>query len=388
MGLFEKIFARPPRPQGTSQGFFKTFNGYIPAFRSWGGSIYEQELVRSAIHATATHVSKLEVGAIGAAKPHLQSLLRQGPNEFQTWSQFLYRLATILEVKNTAIIAPVFDQYGDISGFYPVIPDGVELVQYAGEPWIRMELNGKKAAVELKLVGIMTKFQFKDDFFGESNKALDPTMSLISIQNQGIQEGVKSSATYRFMAKLNNFTSMADLKKERKEFSAENLSGHSDAGGLLLFPNKYTDIEQIKSQPFVVDAEQMRLIQNNVFSYFGVNEKIIQNSAMGDELDAFYNGKIEAIAIQLSDVLTRMVFTSRERAVGARIQVSANRLQYMTTTAKISMATQLGDRGMIMIDEIRALFNYPPLPDGAGQKAPIRGEYFFNGEEGKEDDET
>ena len=27
------------------------------------------------------------------------------------------------------------------------------------------------------------------------------------------------------------------------------------------------------------------------------------------------------------------------------------------------------------IDEIRDLFNYPPLPDGAGQVAPIRGEF-------------
>ena len=39
------------------------------------------------------------------------------------------------------------------------------------------------------------------------------------------------------------------------------------------------------------------------------------------------------------------------------------------------MAKELGDRGAILIDEIRELFNYEPLPDGAGQVAPIRGEY-------------
>ena len=39
------------------------------------------------------------------------------------------------------------------------------------------------------------------------------------------------------------------------------------------------------------------------------------------------------------------------------------------------MAKELGDRGALMIDEIRELFNYEPLPDGAGQVAPIRGEY-------------
>ena len=36
---------------------------------------------------------------------------------------------------------------------------------------------------------------------------------------------------------------------------------------------------------------------------------------------------------------------------------------------------------MIMIDEVRALFNYPPLPDGLGQQAPIRGEFYMVGDD-------
>ena len=75
-----------------------------------------------------------------------------------------------------------------------------------------------------------------------------------------------------------------------------------------------------------------------------------------------------------------MLFTVNERSYGARVLITANRLQYMTTKEKINMAQQLGDRGMIMIDEIRELFNYPPLPDGKGQHAPIRGEYKYAGE--------
>ena len=44
------------------------------------------------------------------------------------------------------------------------------------------------------------------------------------------------------------------------------------------------------------------------------------------------------------------------------------------------MAKELGDRGAIMIDEIRELFNWGPLPDGSGQRSPIRGEYYFSNE--------
>lgn len=61
----------------------------------------------------------------------------------------------------------------------------------------------------------------------------------------------------------------------------------------------------------------------------------------------------------------------------------------MPVSQKISMAKELGDRGMILIDEGRALFNYPPAPDGAGQHAPIRGEFYMVGEDkGEESDET
>ena len=120
-------------------------------------------------------------------------------------------------------------------------------------------------------------------------------------------------------------------------------------------------------------------------NYFGVSENVLQNKANGDELDAFFNGCIEVFAIKMSEAMTRMVFTQREINGGNRILLTANRLQYMSVGSKISMAQQLGDRGILTIDEIRDLFNYAPMPDGSGQHAPIRGEYYFV-DEGKEDE--
>ena len=88
---------------------FQTLTAYTPVFTSWSGQIYESELVRSAIHARATHISKLSVQVQGSAKPKLQTKLKTGPNEWQTWGQFLYRLSTILDVQNTAFLVPVQD---------------------------------------------------------------------------------------------------------------------------------------------------------------------------------------------------------------------------------------------------------------------------------------
>ena len=381
MSLFEKIFGKRPKPKGEYEGVFKMLDGYTPHFTTWGGGMYESELVRAAINARATHISKLNVETRGAARPALQRKLAHGPNEFQTWSQFLYRLSTILDIHNTAFIVPVYDQYGEPSGVYTPLPSRCEMVQYEGVPYLRFHFSwGEAAAVELSYCGIMTKHQYKDDFFGENNHALFPTMDLIHIRNQGIQEGVKSAATYRFMAQMSNFAKAEDLAKERQRFTSENFSRDAKGGGLLLFPNTYQNIKQVDVKPWVVDADQMKVIKENVFEYFGVNEDVLENKAYGDAWSAFYEGAIEPFAVQFSEVMTKMLFTFREQSQGSFVMATANRLQYMSNADKLNVAAQMADRGLMTRNEIREIFNLAPLPDEIGNQLPVRGEYYNVGD--------
>lgn len=375
MGLFDALFKNRPKVKQDKVQAFKMLNGYEPKFTSWGGEIYESELVRSAINARAVHVSKLKFDVIGSAKPALQNKLMKGPNEYQTWSQFLYRVSTILDVHNTAFIAPIYDKYGEVSGIFCPLPHRTEIVQYNGKPYLRYEFGwGEKAAIELENCGILTKFQYKSDFFGENNHALFPTMDLIHIQNQGIEEGVKSAATYRFYAQVNNFSKTEDLAKERQRFSEENFSRDAKAGGLLLFPNTYSNINQVKSEPYVVKADEMKLIKDNVYQYFMVNEDVLTNKAYGDAWSAFYEGAIEPFAIQFSEVLTKMLFTFREQGNGNMVMLTANRLQYMTNKDKLDVSSQLLDRGVLTINDIREIWNLPPVE--GGDVRIIRGEYY------------
>ena len=386
MSLFDKIFGRqvkaePPRYE---EHAFRLLNGYKPVFRSWSGELYEQELVRAAVDAKARHISKLDVQVIGSAKPSLQAKLKLGPNPWQTWGQFLYRAETILELQNNLIIVPTIDDSGETTGIYPIYYRTVEIVEFKGEPWVRIEFhNNQRIAIELRRIGIMTRYQFKNDLFGESNHALRPTMELIDIQNQGIEEGVKSAATFRFMATLANFSNDADLARERERFTNLNIRA-ADAGDVLLWPNTYKDIQQINSKPFVVDADQMKLINENVYNYFGVNEDILQNKAIGDAWSAFYEGAIEPFAIQFSDVVTKMLFSQREREIGARVVATANRLQYMSNTDKLNVSAQMADRGLMTRNEIREIWNLAPLPDEIGETLPVRGEYYNLTEEATE----
>ena len=167
MGLFEKLFGKEKITEPIiGRDYFRLLSGYTPVFRNWDGELYESELIRAAVDARARHVSKLKVEVNGTAKPSLQSKLRLGPNEWQTWSQFLYRLSTILDMRNTAVIVPVMDANGDTTGIYPVLSRKLEVVDFDGEPWLRMEFfNGRRKAIELKRVGIMTKYQYSNNSY-------------------------------------------------------------------------------------------------------------------------------------------------------------------------------------------------------------------------------
>ena len=375
MGLFEKIFGNRPKEKGTYQGGFQMLNGYTPRFTSFGGSIYESELIRSAINARATHISKLKVETMGAARPALQRKLKVAPNEWQTWGQLLYRACTILDCTNNLFLVPVFDRYGEPSGVVAPLPEACEIVQYSGVPYLRYKFGrNDPAAVELEYCGIMTKFQFKNDFFGETNHALYPTIDLISIQNQAIKEGVKNAASYKFYAQLNNFSKSEDLAKERKRFSKENFSTDAEGGGMLLFPNTYSNITQVKADPYVVKADEMNVIKASVFEYFGVNEDVLENKTYGDAWSAFYEGAVEPFAIQFSDVMTKMLFTLREQSQGNRVMATANRLQYMSNADKLNVSAQLLDRGIMSINDVREIWNLPPVDDG--DTRIVRGEYY------------
>lgn len=386
MGVFEKIFGRKPsEPTTGGRRWYELINGYTPAWTTWNGELYENELVSASIEARAQHISKAEIIFQGSAKSTLKTNLKRSPNGWQTWGQFLARTSTILDLHNSVIIVPTLDDTGAVTGIYPVLPSISELVEYNGEPWLRFRFaNGRTGAMELSKCGIMVKHQYKSDYFGEPNTALDQTMKLIDIQNQGITEGVKNSGSFRFMATASNFTNGIDLTKERERFTRDNLTS---GGGLLLFPHTYKDIKQVNSTPFVVDDKQMAQIQTRVFDYFGTNEDVLQNKVVGDSWSAFYEGAVEPFLIQFSDVVSRMLFSPRELTDGNKVMATSNRLQYMSMQDKIRISEVAADRGLMTRNEIRAIWNLPLLPEDVGNELPIRGEYYAVGKETEDNGE-
>lgn len=373
MGAFEKLF-QYFNDRRNLKSYFKMLDGYTPVFSNYAGGVYEMELTRSCIHAFATHCSKLQHFVLGPDGRGIDKILSRKPNPFMTGSQFLYKAATIYETQNTVIILPILDRLDRTVGFYPANPRMVEIVSSEdGEPFVRVTFNsGDRAAIELSRCAFVSKYLYNSDLFGEDNRCLNPTLQLLNMQNQGIAEGIKNSASFRFMANVNNFAKAEDLKRERERFVQENMG--PDSGGLALFPNTYTNVKQVISSVRVVDPEQMRIIQDRTFTYFGTNADILQNKAYGDTWSAYYEGKIEPFAIQLSQAMTQMCYSQEEQTRGNEILWNSSRLQYMTNADKLQVSSQMFDRGIFSQNMVNDIWGLPHVK--GGDKFFIRKEYI------------
>lgn len=371
MSLLDHIFKKK-NPERALSAYFKTLSGYTPVFTSFEGGVYEMELTRSCIHAFATHCSKLRPELIGGYRPDLAATLAQRPNPFMDTSKYLYRLASVLSVYNNAFIVPVEDMAGRLVGYYPLVPEQTELREAAGELYLRYRFaNGDTAAIEFERAGVLNQFQLRDDFFGESNLALRPTLELIHAQNEGIVEGIKNAASVRFIVRLAQNLNETDKAKERKLFSASNLS--ADNGGVLMLDTRYGDVKQVESTAMIVNPRQQELIRDSVFSYFGTNQKILTNEFDEETWNSYYEGKVEPFAIQASLVHSGMTFSGAQLQDGAGIVFTTNRLQYASNKTKLEVVTQMFDRGFITHNQGLEIFNMAPIENG--DKHYIRSEY-------------
>lgn len=353
--------------------YFKMLNGYSPVFTTYEGGLYEMDLTRAAVQRFASHCSKLKPEITGTAKKYLEKTLQFRPNYFMDTTKFLARLATILEVDNTAFIIPVEDEYGRTVGLYPLLPMRCEIVEAAGTVYLRYSFeNGEHAAIEFDRVGIMTQYQYSNDLFGDDNKPLRPTMQLLHTQNEGIINAVKNSANIRFLAKVANMLKPEDIKKERERFTEDNLSADNKSG-MIIYDNKFAEVKQVESKPYTVNALQMQQINENVFIHFGTNMDILTNKYDENTFNAYYEGKIEPFAVQLSLVTSNMLFSQREQSVGNMLTWTANRLQYASNTTKLQVSTQLFDRGLLNRNGVMDIWNMAHVEDGG--KYYIRKEY-------------
>lgn len=370
--MFDAVFHKPIMQ--AVDGYFQTFTAYSPRFTSWSGGIYEAELTRSIIERNADHASKLRPEISGTAQPQWTRSLQWQPNPWMTTPQFLHRVSTILDVCDTCLIVPVDGGDGITSvGYYPVLPSQCEAYDVDGALWLELRFpGGDKTLIEWSRIGVMTRHQFKSDLFGDGTNVLNPTLDLIHAQEEAEKTAIEQGAAVRFIGKLSQNRNPEDTRKSAEDFNKQ--LGASNAGGIVVYDNKYQEVTQIAPQNYTVDAAQMERIEKAAYRFFGSSEDIVMNRADEDTYNAFYEGRTEVFAIQLGYVLTAMTFTPNEIAHGNSIMFSANRLEFASNQTKLNVSTALFDRGIWCGNQVAEVFQSPSYP--GGERHVIRGEYI------------
>ena len=394
--LFQKIFGA--FKQEKNYPMWRGLGNYTPIFTPFGQNAYASDIVRSTIHSIASSAAKLKPkhirrvnGEVQYVGGNVERLLMIRPNEYMNAYDFIYKIVTNLYMQNNAF---VWARDGGATGFYPIPLSNLILLQGPdNELFCQFRFAGGQMVTlpYTELIHLRRHYN-EDDIFGESNRLpLLPTLELIHTTNQGIINAVKSSARLRGLLKFTQtMMKPEDLEKQRQDFITNYMTAANE-GGIAALDAKaeYTPLD---NDPKLINAMQMQLIEDKVYRYFNVSRSIVQNDYKEDQWNAFYEGVLEPLAVQMSLEFSSKLFTNRKMGHGNEIIFEANRLQYASIASKISIIKELMDRGLLSQNEGREIFNLSPIEGGDKRLVSLnfvdadKANQYQLGEKGDDDD--
>jgi len=349
-------------------------SGHTPIFTPWYGNPYAADVVRAAVDAIARNAAKLRAkhirrinGQVIPVGGQIERLLTIRPNPNMNAYDFLYRLVTTLMLDNNAWAYPVWDGINPVA-IWPINCIMAEFMEDEDKTiYIKFHFfDGGQVVLPYSEVIHLRRHYYNNDLLGEPNEPINATLSVIHTMNESMPQAVKTSASLRGILKYQGILKEADIKASRDRFVSEYMT-LQNTGGVAALDGKAEYIE-LKNQPLMVNAAQMKELRDAVFRYFGVSEAIIKGDYTEDQWNAFYESTIEPLAIQMSLEFTSKLFTQRELGYGNEIVFEANRLQYASMTTKLNLR-EMVDRGALTPNEWREAMNLAPIEGG---DRPIR----------------
>lgn len=373
--LFRKVFGKK-RDNISGYKRFELLSGSNDTFTPWNGKIFDSDIVRAAIRPKVNAVGKLNAKHIRGAgedmqinpDPRIKEIL-QRPNQYMSMQDFLMKMTYQREIYHNAFAYVKRDPLGQVEEIYPIPYTQVELLEHSGEMYAKFRFRTGKSMAVLYEDLIHLRKDFNDnDIFGDSGiNSLSNIMEVINTADQGLIKAIKDSNIIRWLLKFNQALRPEDIEEQTKKFVDTYLSIDSKIGGAVGTDAK-ADLQQVKPENYVPNAAQTRDHTERLYSYFGVNEDIVQNKYDEDGFNAFYESEVEPILIQLSNAFTDTFFSEREKGFGNEIIFEASNLAYASMKTKLELKDMV-DRGALTPNEWRNILNLGPVEGG---DKPIR----------------
>lgn len=373
-GLFETIFGKKTKETKKELSSYKVLKGNEALWSGYGKKTYDSKVARTAINAIATHAAKLTPKHIqnnitNHIEGEIDYLLRNRPNPIMTTFDFIYKITSQLYAENNAFVFIAKDSSGMITGFYPIMSYEDRLLQdRSGNIYLRFKfINGKEYTLLYRELIHLRRFYNEDDFWGTSNRVLDPDLKTAHTSTEGIMNAIKVTNGLKGILNYTNAMLKAeDIKKNRDMFVRDFL-GQGESSGIAALDTK-ASFQEINMKPITLDNEQLKMVNSNIYDYFGVSESIIRNDYTPEQWNAFFEGVIEPLSIMYGEAFTDAIFTERAIKDGHKIIFTTHRLQYASIDQKVKLLQTILPYGLVTKDTALELLDMHPIGGEEGAK--------------------
>lgn len=375
--LFQKIFGGngKPKQDGKTYTDFKLLNTSVSTYVPFDGNAWSLAAVQSATDAFARRVAIIKPkhirragGTTIDANSAMNNVLQFYPNPYSTAYKLYYRLAVQYKLYHNAFLYPVWGAKGELIALYNINAPTIRLLEYAGELMMYFQFGNGNKYIFPYTDFIAIGSHYKDnDIFGDDTRALLPVLQTADTFNQSMAKSAELVSIIRGILEVNASSKDTDLKKRRDDFVRDNLNLSENGSGIIVTDSKYkyTNLDN-KNTP--LPQGQLTYIKNEIFDYFGTNEKIVQNTDNPDDGDAYYDGAMKPFFVELEQAMTNCLFTKKERGFGNEIVIESNRLQSARLSDKVTTAKFLSDIGAATLDQILDIFNLPAIGGEEGKR--------------------
>lgn len=368
--LFSRIFGTDKNsvvPQTATE--VKVLDDQNAAFTPYKGDFHDDIYIRACVDAIARNGAKMHPrhirnfdGKMENLKSNLYKLISKQPNELQDAYKFYYQVITNLELYNDSFVYIQRDGDLNVTGLYPLDFNEGKLYEFEGRLWIKFRFGrSKERFVPYDSCIHLTRFVSKDGLFGGNTLPIVKTLSIKHIIDEGIVNAIKTTQKIKGIVKTTKaLLKPEDVKKMRDQFVSDFITNGDKIGigGL----DATTDFTPVKIEPTTASDNQVKMFDEKILAYFGVNENIIQSKYSEDEWNAFYESVLEPIGLQMSLEFTNKLFTPTQKNFGNEIIFESNRLQYASNKTKIELLRYATN--IMTQNELREVFNLAPRENG------------------------
>lgn len=366
MNILQKIFRRSK-------------SAYVSIGRGESGSNYRtnEELINEIADRIATQVSKLtpqvvrkDDKGIVIKNDRLSKLLALRPCRELNTVDWLYKMSHTAVTTGDAFAVIIYNRdFTEVEEIPVVTCSSYRIYEDNGYLMFRYTwaYDGKEYTVPYDVVIHLKDRPAKKRFLGTNpTEDLKASVDMLNTTYDGIKNVVKNSAQLRGYLKFNNWIDDEDLKVKIAEFQKAYMNAANE-GGLAGIGSEW-EFKELSQTPKQIPTSQLEFFRENIRDYIGVSKDIITGDYNEEKWNAFYESKVEVIAMKLSMEFTYKVFTERQRGFGNRIKFVADRLQYATATARLTIASALFDRGGITLNRMLEIMDEPTL----GEEGEVR----------------